>query len=331
MTWKILVTAPPILPKVDLYRDLFAENNAELLTPDFHVVECLNAAELKAHLVDVDAILCGDDELNEDVIRSANKLKVISKWGTGIDSIDTVAAKACDIEVCRVVDVFADPLADTVMAYILSYCRKINEKNALVRAGDWVKTESYTPREKAIGVVGVGHVGSTVVQRAHAFGMKVYVYDRRGADASMEAKYHCESVSFDTLLSNSDFISINCDLNETSRHLFSKAAFAKMKSSAMIINTARGAIINEKHLCDALINEEIAAAALDVFEIEPLPSDSPLRQLDNVMLSPHNSNGSPAVFNRVDQIAISNIFNYLNKTSIAFSETPAETLQEETN
>ena len=316
MKWRVLVTAPPILPKIERYRELFFKNNAEFITPNFHVMESLKQAELQKLLVDVDAILCGDDEINAAVIHSANKLKIISKWGTGIDSIDVDAAKKAGITVCRVADAFADPLADTVMAYILSYCRKINEKNQLVREGRWQKTESFTLREKVLGVVGVGHIGQAVIQRAHAFGMRILAHDRRTIRQEIIDRFSLPSCSFHELLAHSDFISINCDLNESSYHLFSTEQFNLMKESAVLINTARGAVIDEQSLIIALKNKVIAGAALDVFEFEPLPKDSELRSLNNVFLSPHNSNASPVVFDKVDLASIHHIFNFFNSMSI---------------
>ena len=177
MKYKILVTAPPILPKIENYKKIFHENNAQIFTPDFKVIESLSAEQLIPLLKDVDGILCGDDEINIDVLRSVNKLKVISKWGTGIDSIDTESAKNLGIKVMRVKNIFSDPVSDTVLAYILIFCRKIFQKNQIVKSNEWKKTESFTLKEKTLGIIGLGHIGMSLAKKAIGLGMQVYGND----------------------------------------------------------------------------------------------------------------------------------------------------------
>ena len=177
MKYKILVTAPPILPKIENYKKIFDENNAQIFTPHFKVIESLSAEQLIPLLKDVDGILCGDDEININVLRSANKLKVVSKWGTGIDSIDAESAKNLGIKVMRVKNIFSDPVSDTVLSYILIFCRKILEKNQIVKNNEWKKTESFTLKEKTLGIIGLGHIGMSLAKKAIGLGMKVYGND----------------------------------------------------------------------------------------------------------------------------------------------------------
>jgi len=308
MNFKVLVSAPPILPHIDSYSELCSSKGIELFKPDFEVIESLNEEELIKLLKEADGILCGDDEINARVLQQSKNLKIISKWGTGIDSIDSNEAERLGIKVSRVIDVFADPLSDTVLAYILMLSRKILEKDVVVRENNWSKIPSYTLSEKVLGIVGLGHIGSELARKAISLGMKVLYYDIRDIESDVKG---IRKVNFDYLLKNSDFISLHCDLNDSSKHMFSMNEFKSMKSDSIIINTARGSIINESDLIIALQDKIISGACLDVFEIEPLEERSPLKDLDNVFLSPHNSNASPSVFKKVDMQALENIFQGL--------------------
>ena len=305
MSFKVLVSAPPILPHVEEYKDLCLKKGVELFTPEFDVTESLNEEELISLLKDADGILCGDDDLNAKVLNKSKNLKVISKWGTGIDSIDSISAKKLKIRVLKVLDVFAAPLSDTVLAYILMISRKINEKDFVVRNNNWSKIPSFTLSERTLGILGLGHIGSELARKASALGMKVSYFDIRDIESNIP---NVQNVSFETLLKDSDFISIHCDLNKTSKYMFSNNEFKLMKEDSILINTARGSIIKEEHLIIALEEKKIGGACLDVFEEEPLSDDSPLKKFENVYLSPHNSNASPTVFRKVHWKAIENIF-----------------------
>jgi D-3-phosphoglycerate dehydrogenase len=160
-------------------------------------------------------------------------------------------------------------------------------------------------------VIGVGNIGKAVTRRARAFGMKVYGNDIIGIDHVFMTETGIEMTSLEYLLSNSDFVSINCDLNSTSHHLMNSDTFALMKPTAVLINTARGPIVDEQALIEALQARRIAGAALDVFEYEPLPTDSPMMKMDNVLLAPHNSNSSPAAWERVHWNTIRNLLDGL--------------------
>lgn len=305
--YKVLVTAPPILPKVEYYKKACLDRGVELCTPDIEVKEALDQKELNVYLKGIDAILCGDDELNFNVLKKATDLKVISKWGTGIDTIDSNAARELGIKVLRVKDAFGSPLSDTVLSYILLISRKILEKDSLIREHDWKKIPSYTLSERSIGIIGLGHIGKAVARKAYALGMKVYFNDIAKISLKEQEKEYV-FLELEELLSVSNFISIHCDLNDSSFHLIDKEELRLMDKDSIIINTSRGSIINEKELIIALEKNLIGGAALDVFETEPLPRNSKLRNFKNVFLSPHNSNASPETFKEVDKKAIKNVF-----------------------
>jgi D-3-phosphoglycerate dehydrogenase len=162
-----------------------------------------------------------------------------------------------------------------------------------------------------LGVVGVGNIGKAVLQRAKAFGMKLLGSDIVDIDPKIIASSGVEMTSLDDLLSRSDFVSISCDLNPTSHHMINQISLSKMNSTAILINTARGQVVDEPALIAALQSGAIAGAALDVFEVEPLPNESPLRELDNVMLAPHNANSSPTAWEHVHWNTIRNLLDGL--------------------
>ena len=176
-----------------------------------------------------------------------------------------------------------------------------------MKSGKWEKIPGKALSECTLGVIGVGNIGKAVVRRAQAFGMKVFGNDIIDVDHAFLAETGLEMTTLQSLLANSDFVSIHCDLNPTSYHLINSDTLALMKENAVLINSARGHIIDEKALIEALQAKRLAGAALDVFEFEPLPHDSPLMTMDNVMLAPHNSNSSPAAWERVHWNTLRNL------------------------
>jgi len=237
----------------------------------------------------------------------APRLKVISKWGTGVDSINAEACSRYEIKLCRTPNAFTLPVADTVLGYILAFARHQPWMDREMKTGKWEKIPGKSLSECALGVIGVGNIGKAITRRARAFGMKVYGTDIVEIDHVFVTEAGIEMTSLESLLSNSDFVSVNCDLNPTSYHLINSDTLALMKPDAILINTARGPIVEEKALIEALQATRLAGAALDVFEHEPLPLESPLMKMDNVMLAPHNSNSSPAAWERVHWNTIRNL------------------------
>ena len=174
--------------------------------------------------------------------------------------------------------------------------------------------------ECTLGVIGVGNIGKAVTRRARSFGMKVYGTDIIDIDHVFVTESGIQMTDLKSLLSHSDFVSVNCDLNPTSYHLINADTLALMKPDAVLINTARGPIVEEKSLIEALQAKRLAGAALDVFEHEPLPLESPLMKMDNVMLAPHNSNSSPAAWERVHWNSIKNLLDGLGISTTDFMD-----------
>ena len=302
----ILFTAPYMIPFVDRFKPIFEKYDLELIVPD--VQERMEEADLLKYAGQFDGTICGDDRYTERVIRAcASRLQVISKWGTGIDSIDAECCSRYGIKVCRTTNAFTLPVSDTVLAYILAFARRQPWMDKEMKSGRWEKIPGRSLSECTLGVIGVGNIGKAVTRRARAFGMKVYGTDIIDIDHVFITETGIQMTSLQSLLSNSDFISVNCDLNPTSHHLIDHNTLALVKPNAVLINTARGPIVEEKALIEALQSKRLAGAAMDVFEYEPLPLESPLLKMDNVMLAPHNSNSSPAAWERVHWNTIKNL------------------------
>ena len=307
-----MVSAPYMQPVIDRFRDRFEEKGIELVIPP--VEERMEEEDLLEWVRDVDGVICGDDRYTARVLDQAPKLKVISKWGTGIDSIDQGACEERGIEVCNTPDAFSIPVADTVIGYVLCFARKLPFLDREMKQGKWEKIAGRALHECTLGIIGVGDVGSVVAERGAAFGMTVLGNDIQAIDDELIAETDLVVVGKDEVLRRADFVSLHTDLNETSFHLMSDDEFALMKSEAVVINTSRGPVIDEEALIRALENGEIAGAALDVFEEEPLPEDSPLLGMKNVIMAPHNANSSPTAWEHVHENTIRNLINELRKS-----------------
>lgn len=304
------MTAPYMIPFLDRFKPVFAKYGIDLIVPD--VEERMEESDLLKYAGQFDGAICGDDRYTARVLEACSpRLKVISKWGTGVDSIDAESCSRLNIILSRTPNAFTTPVADTVLGYMLAFARRGPWMDAAMKRGEWEKIPGKTLSECTLGVIGVGNIGKAVTRRAKAFGMKVLGTDIIDVDHVFVSESGIEMTNLEYLLSNSDFVSVNCDLNPTSYHLINANTLAQMKSSAILINTARGPIVEEIALVAALSSGQVGGAALDVFEFEPLPKDSPLLKMDNVMLAPHNSNSSPTAWERIHWNTIRNLLNGL--------------------
>ena len=310
MKYTVLITAPYMIPVVERFKPVFDKYGIELIIPDVH--ERMEEADLLKYAGEFDGAISGDDRYSAPVIEAcAPRLKVISKWGTGIDSIDAEACSRFQVKIGRTLNAFTQPVADTVLGYMLAFARRQPWMDKEMKAGRWEKMPGMALSECTLGVIGLGNIGKAVVRRAQAFGMKIFGNDIVQIDQTFITETGVEMTDLRSLLSNADFVSINCDLNLTSHHLMNADTFALMKQNAVLINSARGPIVAEEALIEALQAKRLAGAALDVFEHEPLPLDSPLLKMDNVLLAPHNSNSSPAAWEKVHWNTIRNLLEGL--------------------
>lgn len=302
--YKVLVTAPYLQPIIENYRDIFNSHQIETIVPPLE--ERLSEEELLKYVKDIDGIIAGNDEITEKVLLAAPKLKVVSKWGTGIDGIDKEAAARLGIAVRNTTNVFTDTVADTVLSFILCFTRGTIDLNEKMHQGVWEKRVGFALHECVLGVVGVGNIGKAVIKRAQVFGMKVFATDIKEIPGF-------RLVPLEQLLKDSDFVSLNCDLNPTSRYLINEKTLSLMKPTAYLINTSRGPVVDGKALIKALEQKKIAGAGLDVFEEEPLPGNSPLKKMPNVILSPHNANAGKVAWEKVHESTINNLIEELEK------------------
>jgi D-3-phosphoglycerate dehydrogenase len=268
--------------------------------------------ELLPLVTEIDGIICGDDRITERVLDAAPRLRAISKWGTGIDSIDVEAARRRGIAVCNTPGAFSEPVADTVFGYVILFARKLDRMTADMRAGLWRRLPLKALGECTLGVIGLGSCGRAVVRRANAFGMRVLGCTIMQPDYDTSADLGASIVTLDKLLSESDFVTIHADLRSDNVHLINSHNIRLMKQDSVLINTARGRLVDEEALVTALRERWIGGAALDVFQDEPLPPDSPLRTLENVHLAPHNANASPAAAECVHANSIRNVIDALS-------------------
>ncbi len=318
----ILLSAPYMIPHFARFKPVFDHYGLDVIVPDVH--ERLSEAELLELAGKFDGVICGDDRFTRKVLEKCSpRLRVISKWGTGIDSIDQAAACALEIPVRNTTNAFTLPVSDSVMAYILTFARQLPWMDRAMKSGRWEKTPMKSLCECTLGVIGVGNIGKAVMRRARPFGMKLLGNDIVPIAPDFIAENNVEMTALDDLLRRADYVSVNCDLNPSSLHIMNAGTFALMKPDAVYINAARGPLHDEKALAAALQQKLIRGAGLDVFEVEPLPLDSPLMKMDNVLLAPHNSNSSPAAWERVHRNTLRNLLVEL--------EIPCQDLEEVMN
>jgi len=242
--------------------------------------------ELIALLQGISGAIVAGDPFTARVMQAAPQLRVISRTGVGYDAVDVKAATARGIIVCNTPGVNRHAVAEWAFALMLACARKMNANLAEVRRGGWTRHEGMDLAGKTLGIVGLGTIGKEVAQRARAFEMRILAHDVL-ADVVFAEANGVTYVPLETLLRESDIVSLHCFLNEKSRHLINAERLALMKPTAFLINTARGGIVDTAALIAAVRAGRLAGAGLDVAEVEPLEAGSPLRELDTVYLSPH--------------------------------------------
>ena len=304
----VVVTDSPF-PSLDPAKKALEDANAEVVqAPSSSEEDIIKAAE------NADAILVTYAKLNENILRSLKNCKAIGRFGIGVDNIDLKVAGELGISVNYVPDYCLDEVSDQAMAMIISMARKIPQSNKLVQSGRWempAVVPMYRLRGKTVGLIGFGNIPRLMTPKAQAFGFNVIAADPYAPKELFE-KYGVESVSMDELYERSDFISVHAPLLPETKGLVNKDAFKKMKDTAVIVNTARGPLINEKDLIEALDKNEIGGAGLDVVETEPLPKNSPLIGRDNVILAPHTAFYSVEALEELQTKAASDVARVLN-------------------
>lgn len=302
----LLLSAPYMIPVIGRFQPVLERYQLEVIQPA--VTERLSETELLQYAGLFDGAICGDDRYTARVLNACRpRLRVISKWGTGIDSIDRAEAGRLGIKICNTPNAFTLPVADSVLAYMLAFARQQPWLDRAMKAGVWKKIPGRSLSECTLGVIGVGDVGRAVIRRARGFGMRLLGNDIIPIPVDFTTEFGVQMTSLEELMARSDFIALCCDLNPTSLHLINSDSLSLVQPQAVLINTSRGPVVDEDALVQALKSGRLAGAGLDVFEEEPLPLDSPLLKLDNVLLAPHNANSSPAAWERVHWNTLRNL------------------------
>lgn len=262
-----------------------------------------------------DIILCNKTVIDRKVMQGAKKLKYIGLFATGFNNIDIPAAKELGITVCNAGSYSTNAVAQQVFAYILSHFTAIGEYDSFVKQGGWITSPVFSVLKfpcdelagKKIGIIGFGSIGKKVARLALAFDMQVLVYTRTPKQDSTVS-----FVSLDELLAESDIVTVHCPLNEQSREMFNKATFEKMKKGAFFINTARGGVVVEQELFDALESGRLSGAAVDVLQAEPMSKDCVLLNAPNITITPHTSWAPLSTRQRLLGIVCDNLTAFLN-------------------
>jgi lactate dehydrogenase-like 2-hydroxyacid dehydrogenase len=241
-------------------------------------------------LKEASAVLVGTEPIGAEYLDKAPNLKLVARFGVGYDSVDVAECTKRGITVTHTPEVLSGGVADHTWALILGYNRHIPLADTFTKTR-WAKREGFIPfgrdtEGKTLGILGLGRIGIEVLKRAQGFPVNTIYYDVYRRE-DLEKEYGIEYVSFDELLARSDILTIHVALTDSTKGIINEEAFSKMKPTALIVNTSRGPVIDEKALIKALEEKKIAGAALDVFEKEPTPLDNPLLKFDNVVLSPH--------------------------------------------
>ena len=313
MSWRVLITCPPMLMTLDSCRARFVAEGLDVTTPQ--VTQQLSEVELCDIIADFDGVLAGDDPFTAKVLETGRKgrLKVLAKWGIGVDAIDLEAAKKLGIYTSNTPGTFDNEVADIAVGYTILLTRQLHRIDAAVRQGEWLKICGTSLYGKTAGIIGVGSIGRAVARRLKEMGLNLLGYDISPVSDQLCAETGLKQVDLSSLLAQADVVVVACSLTSENWHLLAEQEFRRIKRGAFLINVSRGSLIQEKALLEALANGQLAGAALDVFEVEPLTKDHPLCKHDQVILGSHNSSNTQEAVLRVNQLAIDNLVRDLHR------------------
>ena len=272
----------------------------------------LTEEELIAAYPGIYGHVCGCDAITERVLDSGScrDLKIISRIGVGYDTIDEIAAAERGIAVVNAPGVGAETVAEFAFALMISLSRQVREADRIIRSGVWGKAESYSLYRKTLGIVGFGNIGRQLAKLVQGFDMRILAYDPYYRDMKYAEENGIAYVALDELVKESDYISFHLPLTDETKDLIGERELARMKPKTMLINCARGGIINEKALYDSLKAGRIFGAALDVFEEEPILMTHPFFELDNLLMTPHHAGTTMEGKSKIVGAAFQNVIDY---------------------
>ncbi len=306
---KVLVTCPPMLGTKEQFLPIFEEKGIEVYCPD--VVQTLSEEELIDLIPEFDGWIIGDDPATRSVFEAgkAGKLKAAVKWGVGVDNVDFEACKDLNIPIINTPNMFGPEVADIAVHYVSGLARETYFIDRKVREGLWPKNQGISLAGKSVGVVGYGDIGKNTAKRLIAADMEVIVYD-----PLFDKNQNADNLNFSIwpeLVGECDFLVFTCSLNEKNKHMLNTNILNKCKENVRIVNVSRGPLIDEKALVTALNAGKIHSVALDVFENEPLPEDSPLRDMPLCIFGSHNASNTSDAVARTNNRAIAQLFKFL--------------------
>ena len=301
-----------MLGMIDSFRHLFEEKGIELSAPN--VIQTMSVEELKEIVPQHDGWIIGDDPATREVFEAgkAGNLKAAVKWGIGVDNVDFDACKDLDIPIINTPDMFGREVADVAMGYVIALARETFEIDRAVRKGEWIKPRGISLSGKTVALVGFGDIGQSTAKRLLAADMNVIAYDPFAGNNPNLPKVEREV--WPNRVEEADFIIVTCSLTKSSYHMVNDDVFKQVKNGVRVVNVGRGPIIDETSLEDALKSGKVYSAALDVFEVEPLPMDSYLRSHPHCIFGSHNASNTADAVERTSHIAINRLFNFLKIT-----------------
>ena len=318
---KILVTCPPMLGMKEQFIPLLEQYGCEVHCPEF--TQVMAEEELIRIMPEFDGWIIGDDPATRAVFEagSKGKLKAAMRWGIGTDNVDFTACKDSGIPISNTPDMFGGEVADVGVGYLIALARETFFIDREIRKGNWPKNRGISISGKTVGLVGYGDIGRSAATRLVALGMNVIAYDPGKLTIDDNG---VTLASWPESIEACDFILFTCSLNAKNKHMLNKDVLDKCKKGLRVINVARGPLIDENALCEALRTEQVHSAALDVFEVEPLPMNSYLREHPLCVFGSHNGSNTSDAVEKTNVVAIEKLMGYL---SLSKKERIKETAQ----
>jgi D-3-phosphoglycerate dehydrogenase len=307
---RVLITCRQMQNCIDEFRPRLEERQLELVLPE--IVQQPSEEDLIEIIGDFDGMIAGDDPLSARVLDHAKRMRIISKWGVGIDGIDLDAARSLGIPVVNTPGVFGGEVADIALGYVVMLARQLHRIDASVRAGGWFKHEGRSLAGKVLGIAGFGSIGQAVGTRGKGFGMRLVAHDVADTAGAVAGDMDVEMLSRDELFQQSDFLVLCSPLTPETRHMVNERTLALMQPGSYLVNVGRGSLVEEIALVEALDSGQVAAAALDVFEEEPLPVSSGLRRFDQCVFGSHNASNTREGVLRASARAVENLLEGLD-------------------
>ncbi len=306
---KILITTRSFRRMEGEHKQILIDAGYEMVDSPFQ--RPVEAHELADLLVDIDAAILGVDDVSAEAFSKANKLKVVSRYGVGVDKVDLAAATDKGIVVTNTPGGNANAVAELALGFMLSLSRNIPRQDRQVRGEDWSLLKGVELAGKTLGILGMGRIGQRVAELANVFGMTILFYDPYAPSDDFLNRVPCQSSEVERILTDSDFVSLHLPLLPQTANMIDADALSKMKNTAFLINTARGGVVDEVALNDALISRTIAGAAFDAFAEEP-SIGNPLIQHDNFISTPHAGSSTEQTTLRMGLMASQNALAVLN-------------------